>query len=66
MRMTVNRKKMGLKIKQNEAGQENLYCQMLFGQDVLLFQLHFLISKLSGLILLFLLYYMPHQSPELL
>lgn len=35
-------------------------------KPVLFLQLHFLITKLTELVSLFLLYYIPHKSPELL
>ena len=49
-----------------EAAKENFYQQILFGQVVLFLQLHFLIAKLIELVLVLLLYSIPHKSPKLL
>lgn len=56
---------MFLKTEQGEASRENLYWE-LFGQVVMLLQFHFLITKLTELVLLFILYYTFHKSLELL
>lgn len=58
-------KEKGLKNQNYVKLLKNLYWQM-FGQVVLLFQLHFLMTKLTELVLFSLLYYTPRKSPKLL